>query len=356
MIGFWILTALTSALAAGLVLIQAARASVQARTNDPTLDVYHRQLAEVADLAERGLIPETERDATHAEAARRLLSQADRVPQAWAAGRNDRQIVLVAIGLSAALALAGYFASGSPGMADQPFKDRFAAWRRADPATLQAPQMAAVLRALAKTRPNDPDAFRFLGLAESASDNPGAANRALRRAVELAPGRADLWQLYGEALVSSSGGEVTPQAQQAFTETLRRDPTSVIARFQLARAKLDGGDPAAGISELRALRASLPANDPRRGPLLALIDQSRSAKSALPIGMEAIRGMVAGLAARLQTTPDDGEGWVRLVRAYAVLGETTKRDIALATARKRFAADPGLQKALDEAAAAEPMS
>ena len=43
------------------------------------------------------------------------------------------------------------------------------------------------------------------------------------------------------------------------------------------------------------------------------------------------------------------------MKSYAVLGDTQKRDTALATARKRFAADPELLQALDAAAKTEPM-
>lgn len=50
-----------------------------------------------------------------------------------------------------------------------------------------------------------------------------------------------------------------------------------------------------------------------------------------------IRGMVDRLAARLQETPDDIDGWRRLARAYDVLGETEKA----ADARKRIAALEG---------------
>ena len=53
--------------------------------------------------------------------------------------------------------------------------------------------------------------------------------------------------------------------------------------------------------------------------------------------LTAVRGMVAGLAARLKTNPDDPEGWVRLVRAYAVLGETARREAALKDASLRYA-------------------
>ncbi|HRD29261.1 MAG TPA: c-type cytochrome biogenesis protein CcmI, partial [Caulobacter sp.] len=64
----------------------------------------------------------------------------------------------------------------------------------------------------------------------------------------------------------------------------------------------------------------------------------------------AIRGMVEGLAARLEKTPDDPQGWVRLVRAWSVLGETAKRDAALARARALYKGRPDILKALDEAA------
>jgi cytochrome c-type biogenesis protein CcmH len=39
---------------------------------------------------------------------------------------------------------------------------------------------------------------------------------------------------------------------------------------------------------------------------------------------EMIRGMVAGLAARLEADPDDIEGWRMLARSYRVLGESAK--------------------------------
>jgi cytochrome c-type biogenesis protein CcmH len=69
----------------------------------------------------------------------------------------------------------------------------------------------------------------------------------------------------------------------------------------------------------------------------------------------AIRGMVDGLAARLKAQPDDPDGWVRLVRAYAVLGETAARDDALAQARARYANQPGELAALAAAAATPAM-
>jgi cytochrome c-type biogenesis protein CcmH len=47
-----------------------------------------------------------------------------------------------------------------------------------------------------------------------------------------------------------------------------------------------------------------------------------------------IRGMVDGLATRLQKNPDDVEGWLRLGRAYGVLEEPDKARDALGEAAK----------------------
>jgi cytochrome c-type biogenesis protein CcmH len=63
--------------------------------------------------------------------------------------------------------------------------------------------------------------------------------------------------------------------------------------------------------------------------------------AALPAGQQltAIHGMVDGLAARLQQNGQDKEGWLRLVRAYTVLGEKDKAASALADARRNLASD-----------------
>ena len=116
-----------------------------------------------------------------------------------------------------------------------------------------------------------------------------------------------------------------------------------------------------GLADWRALEASLAPDDPRRDGLAKEVAYV-SAHGALPIegapegpagvGPAQIQGMVDGLAARLKANPDDPDGWVRLVRAYGVLGETDRQDAALAEARQRYAAKPEVLAAL--AAAAQP--
>jgi cytochrome c-type biogenesis protein CcmH len=53
-----------------------------------------------------------------------------------------------------------------------------------------------------------------------------------------------------------------------------------------------------------------------------------------------VRGMVARLAERLRENGDDPEGWLRLVRAYAVMGEPARAREAAAEARRALAHRP----------------
>lgn len=63
-----------------------------------------------------------------------------------------------------------------------------------------------------------------------------------------------------------------------------------------------------------------------------------------------IRAMVDGLAVRLEDNPDDLQGWLRLIRARTVLGDTDLAKTHLTDARAAFENDPAAQNALDQLA------
>ena len=52
-----------------------------------------------------------------------------------------------------------------------------------------------------------------------------------------------------------------------------------------------------------------------------------------------IRSMVDGLAGRLEQSPRDADGWIKLIRSRAVLGETDLAKRALARGLEVFADD-----------------
>ena len=215
------------------------------------------------------------------------------------------------------------------------------------------------LTSLIKERPHDPEGYRLLAVVEGEAQNPAGAVQALKNAVRLAPGRSDLWEMLGEALVAQSGGDVTDDARRAFLETLKTDPGNMTARFHLARAQILTGDRDGGLAQWTTMLGELTPDDPRRAALLSAIAGAEAApppSSAGPVfsaeQLTAIKGMVAGLAAKLKANPENPDGWVRLVRAYAVLGETAERDAALKAARARYAGRADVMDQLTQAAAA----
>jgi cytochrome c-type biogenesis protein CcmH len=355
MIWLWIAAALISGALAVLIVQRSVRAVTAPRNDNPALAVYRRQMAELDELAERGVLADAERRSVRAETGRRLLAAADRTEAPLRHAGPGR--ILLLTGCVPIAALIAYFALGAPNYPDQPFKARLAAWRHADPQLLAAPQMAAILRAIAAERPTDPEPLRQLALAQFASREPTEAIQALHRAIALAPGRADLWEMLGLALTAHDGGEPDAEAQDAFHRLLAIDPTNVTGRYYLARARIGGGDTAGGLADWGALQATLGPGDPRRRELAQQIQQvttSGRLPSAQPgqdqsVETPQIQAMVDGLAARLRSNPEDAAGWVRLVRAYTVLGEFDRRDQALAIARRRYAGRPEILRQLDQA-------
>ncbi len=63
-----------------------------------------------------------------------------------------------------------------------------------------------------------------------------------------------------------------------------------------------------------------------------------------------IRGMVDRLATRLKQNGDDVEGWLRLLRAYMVMGDRDKAASALVDARQAVANDSERLRQLNEGA------
>ena len=77
-----------------------------------------------------------------------------------------------------------------------------------------------------------------------------------------------------------------------------------------------------------------PMPTPSNEAVAAAKDMSETDRNAM------IRGMVDRLAARLHQNGDDVEGWLRLVRAYMVLGDADKAKAASSDARQAVAKDP----------------
>jgi cytochrome c-type biogenesis protein CcmH len=202
--------------------------------------------------------------------------------------------------------------------------------------------------------PQDARAWRYLGRAYMEARDPRDAAKAFAKVVAL-PGNRDatLDVSYGEALTLDSGGAVTAEAEAAFKHAQALEPQNVVARFFLGLARAQNRDAAGAIALWQNLLADVPVTDPMHQ---LLVDRLAILTSQSVAGGHGTapnpRAMVDMLAARLKADPHDALGWVRLMRAYTVLGETDKARAALASARKAFAGNADAQTAFTTAAKA----
>jgi cytochrome c-type biogenesis protein CcmH len=178
----------------------------------------------------------------------------------------------------------------------------------------------------------------------------------LKKAAALAPDQAQIWGTLGEAQVmAQTDGSVTPEAAAAFRKAAELNPKSVRPRFYLAQAKIEAGDQAGGLADWRALAAEQPADAPERKAIEAEIARVEGGGVAKPAAADnpqtaMIQGMVASLAEKLKKDPNDVAGWSRLIRSYAVLGDTAKMNAALEEARRIFKDKPSERAQIESAA------
>jgi cytochrome c-type biogenesis protein CcmH len=217
--------------------------------------------------------------------------------------------------------------------------------------------LAPMLIKRVRANPDDEQAWIFLAriyvTAGDASQAAGAFGRAVLAARKHGRETPDLDNAYGELMVQAAGGQVPPGAVSAFNAALAADPKNVPARYYLGMAAAQKGDRATAQRYWMSVLDDVPANAPLHSDL---VDRLASIGAAPPSiagagGAPDISAMVAGLAARLQKNPNDAAGWLRLIRAYSVLGDTDKAKTALATARKTVGADASVKSALDSEAA-----
>ena len=362
MIWFWLIAASVAGLAGLAIIARAASVGREALSppESPSIAVHRRQLAELEELAARGVIASEDLDAARAEASRRLLSAAETTTTPEQPGSPRMQMMVTGAAILSGLAALGlYLALGHPAVPDQPFQARLSSWKvtaKSNPSELTPSQMAAVLKALLVERGDDPQGWAMLGQTQMSAGEPGEASRAFAHAIRLAPRDADLQIAYGEAVMSFSEGKITPDALLAFRAALAIAPANGAARYYIGRAKIADGQVADGLADWRALTSSLPVGDEHRTLVEAQAAEvmktgglpTQAAEAAQPSGPGAgnadqasfIQAMVARLAARLDSAPDDPNGWARLVRAYGVLKNEPAQSAALTRARALFAKRP----------------
>jgi cytochrome c-type biogenesis protein CcmH len=354
----WFVFALMTVAAVFAVLWPLGR-RYQSQSGGTEASVYRDQLAEVdRDLA-GGLIGAAEAEAARTEIGRRLLAANDReAAPALPANHSLRRAVAVValVGLPLA-AVALYLPLGSPQLGDFPLAARSHAPDGKQPLVNLVAQVEAHL----EKNPTDARGWTVLAPVLERLGRYDDAVRAWRNAItyggDSSERRADL----GEALVGAANGVVTGEAKAEFERSVAMNPGEVKASYFLGLAAEQDGRTGDAASIWKAMLAKAPADAPWRPLVQAALTRVGGVAPALSNEAMAaakdmndtdrnamVRGMVDRLAARLKQNGDDVEGWLRLVRAYLVMGDREKAAVASTDARQAVGGDAERLRQLNE--------
>jgi len=265
--------------------------------------------------------------------------------------------VLVLVALPA-LAAALYLTLGSPQLPGQPLTTR--ATTPLQDRTLDT-LVAQVEDHLAKN-PEDGRGWEVVGPVYMRLGRFEDAVKARRNALRINGAGANREADLGESLMAAANGVVTDEAKAAFERALVEDTKNPKARFFLGvAAHQDGQGPKAAeiwrdmmkdarpdspwVGMVREALAGVGAASDALGPSA---EDMAAAQQMKPEDRDAmVRGMVDRLAERLKRDGSDVEGWLRLVRAYTVLGDRDRALSAIADARRALGHDTDKLRRLD---------
>jgi cytochrome c-type biogenesis protein CcmH len=360
---FWILVAVLTAVVAAILLyplLRGAKAAENIRAGE--VAVYRDQLRELdRDLA-GGLITAGEADYARAEIGRRLIAaSADQPVQAPKQARHHRFSEAFVLLVLPVLGLCLYLTTGRPDLPSQPLQARLE-----NPGNDMAVLIVKAERHLAE-KPDDGKGWDVLAPIYFRTMRVDDAQAAYRNAIRLlGPSPARLDGL-AETLTAVSDGVVTEDARQVLEQSLTLEPDNPRARFYIALSMEQAGRP----DEARQAFEALAKQSPADAPWLPLVNEHIATNGGASAGPGAnpaapganpatpgnptqedvaaaenmsagdrrqmIRGMVESLDAKLSEDPNNFEGWMRLVRSYAVLSD---KDRAAGALKRGLAAFP----------------
>ena len=355
---FWIVCAVLTAAAFFAVLLPYLRsksAIEPAQVSD--IAVYKDQLTEIeADLA-RGLILPADAENARLEVSRRLLKADEASRVSTGVNRKIATFAASAALLSIPLiSWGGYAMLGSPQMPDLPITSR------ADD-TGAMKELAGLLEkaeAHLKAEPKDGRGWSVIAPIFLRMGRYAEAVNAYQNAIANSTPTAALHLGLGQALASQNNGQINEPALKAFQAAADLEPANPEPKALLAAALAQQGKFAEAKVAFTALLAETPADAPWRanietalreidvamnpasapamkGPTQSDVENAASMSEEDRKAM--IEGMVAKLDARLAESPDDLEGWQRLIRSYAMLKDPEKAKSALQRARTALAAN-----------------
>lgn len=262
-----------------------------------------------------------------------------------------RAALAVIGGVLGAGAVLFYLDLGTPLMPDFPLAEKEQA-----PQQLEAAKVIDKIKARLLENDREKIGWVALGHYQGQLGQSGAAAMAFERAHALDPENYNILLMYAESLVVLGNGQVGPAALLALKRARALDPAHAGARYYLALADYQAGRVEEAYAAWKMIELRTSDKDPWRGQLRAWIkkaevemgltkpepvapaitaEQAETIQKMTPGQQQQLIGeMVARLGGKLEKNPDNVEGWIRLGRAYMVLGQREKAQAALGQAAK----------------------
>ena len=384
---FWLILALMTAGALGAVVWPLVRGQGMTAAGSDVV-VYRDQLEEIERDRTDARIDAVEAEAARVEVSRRLLAAANaanaRPAETGSTGWRRTAAVAATVIMIPMLAVALYGVLGSPDLPGQPLAARLKGGDE-NLGSNSIAQLIARIEAHLEENPDDGRGWEIVAPVYMKLDRYEDAAKARRRAISLLGATSTREVDLGEALTAAANGVISEEAQAAFNRAIALDAENFKAQFYLGLAAEQDGN----IAEAARLWRALIAKAPPDAPWLTVVRQSLARVAhpgaEVPTGdvpiaaapapappaaaargprpedianaaemtdqqrSEMIHGMVDQLATRLHKDGSDLDGWLRLLRAYKVLGDHAKTKAAVAEARAALAGEPDKLHRLDAA-------
>ena len=361
----WITFAILSVIAMASVGLS-LRAGRGLGGKESSLAIYEDQLEEVDADEARGLIDPADAHGARTEIKRRLLANL-RSPdlQVGAKGGQGKALLFVLMLAVPVFGSGLYYVLGNPGVPSVSRAEMTAQRERQQEVSGLASQLHERLEA--EPDGGRSDGWMLLGQTYLRLERYSDAADAFKVVTERPEATSATWSLYAEALVLGEQGVVTPPAAEAADRAFELDPENPAASYYKALALEQGGQPGQAHDVLtsqiagtdgsaawmqvfaeQANRIGVPLGRPpvvfasdqpqAPGPTAAQVD---AASEMSEQDREAfIRSMVDRLATRLEASPEDIDGWMRLGNAYRVLGQQDDAREAFVSAQSLLSSSP----------------
>lgn len=292
---------------------------------DP-IALYKKQLADLKKDMETGVLDQDAAEAARIEIERRIL-RVSSGGKASAASENTRAPYVFA-GLAILGSVAAYYIAGSPNVAAAPgrmISIQDAPVEEGGPSFREAIER---VEAHLETNQDDKQGWEVLAKSSRAVADFSRAATAFGKLAILEPDNSAWRAQELEAYIAMGGGQISPAAKLVLQQLLEQEPSHPAGHYYLGLARRQAGDEAGARAVWVALADRSAPNAPwmptlneRLAELGVRPPQLSEDQMAAVAGMTEeeralfVESMIERLKERLESNPEDAEGWMMLARS-----------------------------------------